>query len=72
MALSVAYVASRSYRLDYKSGPTDTALEPGAGTPDQANARNVPEQYFHEHRRRAWAWYYGPDQLDLAGKKRKV
>jgi outer membrane receptor protein involved in Fe transport len=38
LALSAAYVGSRTYRLDH-NGAANTALTPGAGTPDQVNAR---------------------------------
>lgn len=38
LALSVAYVGSRTYRLDH-NGAANTALQPGPGTPDEVNAR---------------------------------
>lgn len=38
LALSAAYVGSRTYRLDH-NGAANTALTPGAGTPAEVNAR---------------------------------
>jgi len=57
LALSAAWVGSRTYRLDH-NGLANTALTPGAGTPDEVNARRpYPWQsamFYSTYDGRAW------------------